>query len=129
MVDIADPQNPQIMGSVATPGFAAAVVASSSHAYVVDGLGLKVIAISDPGNPQIVGSVGTPGSAKGVVLSGSLAYVGDTSFLQVIDVSDPSNPFLAGRVVSPLVRGVASRGATPTSPRGARILAPAVDSP
>ena len=94
---------PEIVGSVDTPGDAKDVHVSGSHAYVADNMadgsyGLQVIDVSDPANPVIAGSVDTPGAGHGpkggVHVSGSNAYVADwldyvyLNGLQVIDICD-----------------------------------------
>jgi hypothetical protein len=78
VIDISNPQSPQIVGSVDTPGSANGVAVAGTYAYVADWYpGLQVIDISNPESPQIVGSVDTPSAAIGVTVSGTLAYVTD----------------------------------------------------
>jgi len=103
VIDIANPQSPQITGSVDTPGSAQGVAISGTHAYVVGAdFGLQVIDITNPEIPQTVGSVDTPGSARGVAISGTYAYVADSSSgLQVIDITDPQNPHIISYVDNP----------------------------
>ena len=58
MIDITNPQSPQIVGSVDTPGEAFGVAVSGTYAYVADyRSGLQVIDITNSQGPQIVGSV------------------------------------------------------------------------
>jgi len=104
LVDITNPQSPQLMGSVDTPGNAESVAISGIYAYVADrSSGLQVIDISNPQNPQIVGNVSLPGNAVGVVISDSHAYVilDAGSSLQVIDLSNPASPQIVGSVELP----------------------------
>jgi hypothetical protein len=103
VIDITNPQNPEIVGSVDTPGLAQGVAVSGTHAYVTDwSSGLQVIDITNPQNPQIVGSVGTPSAARHVAVSGNHAYVADqTSGLQVINIKDPQSPQIVGSVDTP----------------------------
>ena len=113
VIDISDPSNPAIIGSVDTPGSACAVAVTGNKAYVADyESGLQVIDISDPSNPAIIGSVDTPGYAYGVAVTGDKAYVADSgSGLQVIDISDPSNPAIISSVDTPgYANGVAITG-------------------
>jgi hypothetical protein len=94
VIDIANPQNPQIVGSVNAPDAAMGVAVSGTHAYVAAyGSGLQVIDISDPFSPQVVGSVDTPGDALWVAVSGTHVYVADgSSGLQVLQAQcDPSS--------------------------------------
>ena len=103
MIDVANPQSPQIVGSVHTPDDAYGVALSGTLAYVADrDSGLYVIDITDPQSPQIVGNIDTPGSARGVAVSGTLAYVADWhGGLQVIDIADPQNAQIVGTVDTP----------------------------
>jgi hypothetical protein len=96
VIDVSDPTNPTIVGSVDTPGYARGVYVLGNYAYVADDAsGLQVIDVSNPTNPTIVGSVYTPDSAWGVYVLGNYAYVANmvnygSSRLQVIDISDPA---------------------------------------
>ncbi len=90
VIDITNPQSPQIMGSVDTPERALGVAVSGTHAYVADWKsGLQVIDITNPQSPQIVGSVDTPGNALDVAVSGSHAYAVGSSGLQVWSLCRP----------------------------------------
>ena len=103
MIDITDPANPQIVGSVDTPGTAWRLAVSGTHTYVADfESGLQVIDITDPASPQIVGSVDTPDNAQGVAVSGSYAYVAaGESGLQVLPIQcEPSEARDEDRVAS-----------------------------
>lgn len=59
VIDISNPESPQIIGSVDTPSLVTpGVTVVGDKAYVTDYYdGLQVIDISDPQNPQIIGSV------------------------------------------------------------------------
>ncbi|MBU1950372.1 MAG: hypothetical protein KJ927_16775, partial [Candidatus Eisenbacteria bacterium] len=103
VIDITNPQSPEIVGSADTPGSAKDVTVSGFYAYVADYYsGLQVIDISDPQSPEIVGSANTTGSARGVAVSGARAYLaGGSSGLQVIDISDPQSPEIVGSADKP----------------------------
>jgi len=76
VIDISDPANPVIFGSVDTPGNAYGVAVAGNYAYVADeSAGLQVIDISDPANPAIAGSVYTPDNAYDVTVAGNYSYV------------------------------------------------------
>ncbi len=96
VVDVSDPANPSIAGSLATGGWAESVAIAGGYAYMADGaLGLQVVDVSDPASPAIAGNVATPGWARSVTVSGSYAYVTeDSPGLLVVDVSDPANPVI-----------------------------------
>ena len=104
VIDITDPENLDIVGSVyASDGSARGVAVSGSYAYVADQEnGLLVIDIIDPENPDIAGSVYTSGAPMGVAVSGDYAYCADFYLgLQISDVSNPVNPILTGWVDTP----------------------------
>jgi hypothetical protein len=86
VIDIMNPENPQITGSVDTPGFARDVGASGTYAYVADGYaGLQVIDITNPAEPWIAGSVNTPRDAISMAISAAGIYVADGySGLQIL---------------------------------------------
>jgi len=103
VIDIKDPANPKIIGSIDTPGEANGVAVFGETAYVADWeSGLQIIDVTDPANPKIIGSVDTPGEAKGVAVFGGTAYVADRdSGLQIIDVSNPAKPRIISSVDTP----------------------------
>ena len=86
VIDVANPSNPRLMGSVETPGYTYGVAISGNYAYAADfTLGLQVVDISNPASPQIVGGVDTPGEAMGVAVSANYGYVaGGSSGLQIV---------------------------------------------
>jgi len=106
VVDISDPENPEIVGSleIQNSGRAWLVHVSDGYAYVVSDLGgtfsLEAIDISDPENPASSGYFGTQGSPQDLHVSGNYAYVvwetstftGPQGGLKIIDISDPENP-------------------------------------
>ncbi len=113
VIDITNPDSPQIVGSVDTPSLARGVAISGTHVYIADwGSGLQVIDITNPESPQIVGSVDTPGEAWGVAVSATHAYVADRdSGLQVIDITNPESPQIVGSLDTPgSAHGVAVSG-------------------
>jgi len=118
VIDISDPENPEVIGSCDTPGYARMVEVSDVYAYVVNerrwtghehiGGGLSVISVSNPENPEEVGYCDLNESmdyVKYIFLSGGYAYIAGSSFngmeyecfFVVIDISDPSNPVRRGR--------------------------------
>ncbi|MDB4691971.1 Ig-like domain-containing protein, partial [Verrucomicrobia bacterium] len=107
IIDVKDPTNPGILGSIETQGSAGGVALSSdgTTAFVAATYaGLQIIDVSDPANPGILGSVETLGPAWEVVLSsdGDTAFVAINSVgLQVIDVSNLANPAILGSVETP----------------------------
>lgn len=88
--DVSDPQSPQLVNTVVTPGRPRAVVVAGNLAYVADGdAGLQVIDVTNPTSPIPLGSTSTSGPAQSVALAGQHVCVLSTA-LQVVDVSVPS---------------------------------------
>ncbi|HET8774762.1 MAG TPA: Ig-like domain-containing protein [Thermoanaerobaculia bacterium] len=94
---------PLPLGSVTIPGYANAVDAKGSYAFVAAGsAGLQVVDLSNPAAPAIVASHDTPGNANDVRIFGNYAYVADGfSGLQIIDIANPLAPATAGAVGIP----------------------------
>lgn len=53
VIDIANPQTPEVVGSVDTPYEAYGLAVSGTHAYVAHYYGLQVIDITNPQSPQM----------------------------------------------------------------------------
>jgi hypothetical protein len=100
---VADPATPQLLGEVATPGWAYDVAVRAGYAYVLDshstnpGTGLQVIDISDPTQPTIVNSLPLS-TADAIVIVDALAYIANySSGLRILDLSDPLNPWIVSQ--------------------------------
>lgn len=121
VIDISNPENPQIIATEDTPGNANALAISGTNAFIADGPGgLQVIDISNPSNPQRVGSgIATPEETWGLAIDGNRAYVAygpeekDLSpdilgGLLVVDISSPASlQIIATRDMGFKGRGVA----------------------
>ena len=90
IVDVTDPQNPVIAGSLNT--MAKGVYVTGNYAYIADwDWGLQIVDVSDPQNPVIAGSLDTapnPLMSNGVYVSGNYAYIADEDTgLQIISLN------------------------------------------
>ncbi|MGD9732107.1 MAG: C13 family peptidase [Desulfamplus sp.] len=96
VVDISNPENPQIIGFIDTPGSAKSVTIAGSTAYIADSSsGLQMVDISDPKNPIIIGSVDTSGSAQSITVIDNKAYIADgDGGLIIVPVPIEVNPTL-----------------------------------
>ncbi|HQN97480.1 MAG TPA: hypothetical protein PLM61_13970 [Thermoanaerobaculales bacterium] len=114
VLDVSDPESPQLLGSVTLPELVEAIAAAGSHVYVANGMsGLRIIDVSNPSAPVEVGvSDVTNELALDVAVAGSRAYVAYATLgLRVIDVSVPSQPAVVGAVDTPgTAMGVAVAG-------------------
>jgi len=92
IVNITDPENPEIVGYWDYINEASDVAVSGDYAYVADGeSGLRVISVSDPEHPEEVGYYDTPGYAYGVALSeDGLIYVADYTNVGIYRFTDPA---------------------------------------
>jgi hypothetical protein len=97
VVDISDPHNPVVRGSVPTGG--TSVHVSGSLAYVAAPAGLNVYDVSDPGNVVLLGSTSDLASSPSAVhVSGHRAYVTmqTSNSLVVYDIANPAAPAALG---------------------------------
>jgi hypothetical protein len=114
VVDITNPESPQIMGVVHSEGLGGIgdVAVSGTYAFLADyESGLEVIDVTSPRNVQILGSTGAIETAR-VVVSGAYAYVQDAwaERLGVVDISNPEAPQLVGGLTVPYATGLAVSG-------------------
>ena len=97
VVDISDPDNPELVFTATTPGLAMGLALEPPYLYVADGHGLVILDISTPSAPQQVGFVAMPGAVLAVAIGsgGSMAIVvGGYPQFQRVNVIDPTNPIL-----------------------------------
>jgi hypothetical protein len=99
LIDVENPQIPQIMGESLIGGSYGFII-EESKAYVASvPNGFTIIDISTPSNPTILGSDSTRGANKITVLN-SYAYVSYLNGrLKIFNISDPSTPTLIGEYV------------------------------
>jgi hypothetical protein len=106
VIDIADPANPQLIGTYTATGQALGVAASGNYAYVADtgiwdgtrsvGSALLVIDLSNASAPRLLAKYNTADPALRVALSGNYAYVAIGAGVEVLDISNPGNPRRVG---------------------------------
>jgi hypothetical protein len=110
VIDVSNPESPQIVGSLSTGDLdAGAVAVAGTYAYVgAAGFGpgapshLLVVDIANPALPQSVGSVDVSGGPWGIVAVGQYVYVATYHLgLYVVDVSNPTSPQVVGHVDTP----------------------------
>lgn len=95
VVDVSDPDAPEIVGELATPGDSALDVAlDGTHVYVADlDVGTYIIDVSEPTAPVLVATVSSAEGAFELGIEGTTLCVatGDGG-LQIVDITDPSAP-------------------------------------
>jgi hypothetical protein len=85
---------PQIVGQVATPGFANKVRIEGNFLFVADGpAGLTVVDVTDRTNPHVVKTVSTGGNALDVAVFGAFAFIANgNNGMAVVDITNERNP-------------------------------------
>ncbi len=102
VVDVSDPTNPTVIGSIDTPGTSTGIEVMGNWAYVADGdaYGLSIVDITIPEAPLHMTSINTPGSAKEVALAKGLAFIADgLSGITVVEIGD-TPPFVNPDLIS-----------------------------
>lgn len=101
VMDVSDPANPSIVGSLVLPGGPRNIAVSGGFAYVASNRNnqeLQVIDISIPASPSLVGSLNLSGNAdaNGIYYDSSKVYMVRTNSgddeLSIIDVTTPASP-------------------------------------
>lgn len=70
IIDLADPDAPQTVGTVTTPGSAIGVTLVGTLAYVCASTEFVVCDVSDPAAPLVIGSVAAPNGAAAAAIAG-----------------------------------------------------------
>jgi len=98
-VNVADPQQPKVLGTVSTGGVARGLAVNGQMAYVAAGsAGLVVVDASDLTNPRVAGKAETRGTAIRVDYSMGHAVVAAWNDARVYDVTKPAAPRFIGAV-------------------------------
>ncbi len=94
-VNITDPLNPALIGSLAVSGDD--MVLSGNYCYLTNGSSLTVVDVSTPASPVQVGFMNTgPGSYQQLAVKGNFAYIGaGYEGVRVVNISNPAGPFQA----------------------------------
>ena len=94
IVNISDPEDPQVVGNYDTVGDALGVAVQGKFCFIaVKDDGLLILNITDPSSPFLEGTYDPISRAIDVVVSGETAYVLDQyKGLYVIDISNVSDP-------------------------------------
>ena len=98
ILDVSNPAEPQILGTLDTRGYTEDMVPDGDYAVLADGpLGVQVVDFSDPANPVLVSSAYSLAYVYAVALQNGIVYAaGGGSGLFTVDLGDPLNPKEAG---------------------------------
>jgi len=102
ILDISEPEEPEEVAFIDTPGGANDCRLDGDRIYIADLWGgLRIIDVSDPLHPFETGSYSEPGfHAYRLDFSGSHVYVVDyNDGMHIIDISDPSIPVHTGYIL------------------------------
>lgn len=120
VIDVSDPQRPQIVASIAREGSVQDLSVADARLYLAETSGLSILDLrADPASPREIGRLPSRASEQGrygevshVVVAGDRAVIADVVFegrnnteddgeadeLRVVDVSDPTQPSVVGAV-------------------------------
>lgn len=107
IIDIHNPENPQIVGHLAPPTPGAWNIYATDfygdYAYCASReVGVLVVDISNPLLPQLVRIVDTPDAASDIQVSGSRLFVADRSGgIRLYDLTDPASPSFVSEFKAP----------------------------
>ena len=105
VIDIENPENPQEIAFMDTPGEAEGLFVSNDFVYLASGQGgLRIISVQDPYDPVEIGFYDPThwtSNAYNVVVSDEIAYLADgQAGLKTLDVSDAGNPVLMDSIIT-----------------------------
>ena len=94
VLDISDPLNPRLLGSVVGMDNHRQVVVEDGFAYVVSReTGLRIVDCTDPKSPRIRSRYDSVEMATGVEVVGKTVFLSERIYgIEVVDVSDPDRP-------------------------------------
>lgn len=101
LLDVHDPAQLRVLGSLQTPGQAEGVAVRASLAFVAAGeAGLQVVDVQDPAKPRPIAGLDTPADARSIALASNTVLIADADRkrqdggLCVVDISQPTEPRL-----------------------------------
>ena len=111
IINMADPANPTLTGSLALGSNTAKIAVNGNYAYVADrSYGLYIVDVSNPASPVQVSSVDT-GETLSIAARDNYLYLYGDGKLNIFDVSNPANPVLIGLLdLYPPYPGVRTEG-------------------
>jgi hypothetical protein len=96
-IEVADPNNPNVVGRWRTLSYSEGVDIDGGYAYVTDGSYVVILDISDPSNPTETSRRYVPGWMLSVTKVGNYAFASNYGAgLWIFDVSDPDTVILVG---------------------------------
>lgn len=94
IIDLSNVENPQIIGSVSTPGIPAQIIYRDNRLFVAATSAFLVIDVANPRAPTLAGQLQIP--AAHLQLVGATAYVAGSGGLRILNISNPQAPAQIG---------------------------------
>jgi len=99
IIDISDPSNLTLLGSITCPGVVKSMVARDNLLFAASTAGVGIYDVANPAAPVTVSSINTGWGIQKIALEGNILYATDNG-IAIYDVSNPSSPQQAGFVGS-----------------------------
>lgn len=97
VVDVSDPENPALIGTIETDGNASHVTAIGSVAYVsVPSRGVYAYDMQNPSSPVLLGSTAIAGAIRAEIDAGWIYVASGNTGLQIFSAADPASITHAG---------------------------------
>jgi hypothetical protein len=99
IINVSEPQNPQLLGSYILPGSSGfnSLFLNGNTAYVSTDGAMLIIDVTNPYGLQLLGSYPITSYTGSIAVVGNVAYLADgDGGLQIVDVSNPQSPQFLG---------------------------------
>lgn len=107
ILELADPEQPRVVGTLGLPGLARTLFVEAGVAYVACGrAGLALVDVSEPRTPHLLATLPELEMIQGLAVRDGRLYTamfasGVAPALAITDVSDPRKPLVLGRISLP----------------------------
>ena len=91
-IDVTDPTNPSLAGSLTLDRWATDVAVEGPFAYVRTVDKLLIVDVSNPSDLELVGSIPLPGYGSSIGTKDSYVFAGSDLGLSIIDMASPETP-------------------------------------
>ncbi len=92
IIDISDPSNLTLLGSITCPGNVSSMEARDNLLFAASAAGTGIYDVANPAAPATVGFIHTVWLTRRLELAGSILYMSSSSGIGIYDVSDPASP-------------------------------------
>ncbi len=99
ILDITNPNSPNKIGQLKTPGRVSGLSVINNYLYIADRIGIRIFDISTPQAPIELGSCPTS-SAISIFVKDDYAYLGGGLNLVIVNVTNPYSPQVASEYIT-----------------------------